>query len=111
MYSFMDDSLYLPEIRECGREITISRRQAIYAFIVRFKTVHDGNGPTIRQIGAAIGDNTVPVSTSVVHYHLNMLEKHGSIIRGEGGIEIVGGRWLGPVQVAVIRKSLEEEAS
>ena len=74
----------------------MDRRRAIYRFIERFKAKHDGNGPTIRQIGAAVGDETGPVSTSVVLHHLKMLEKAERIVRGEGGIEIVGGRWLGP---------------
>ena len=71
------------------------RRQAIYDFIVSFKMAHDGNGPTMRQVAEAIPNPYgKPPSTSVISFHLKKLEEDGRIVRGEGGIEIVGGRWV-----------------
>ncbi len=86
----------------------MDRRRAIYRFIEKYKAAHDGNGPTIRQIGAVIGDDTGPVSTSVVNFHMKKLIAEGKIKRGEGGIEIVGGRWFRPKWIERAREALEE---
>lgn len=77
----------------------------IYQFIVHYKTQHDGNSPTIRQIQRACGVN----STSVVVSLLSNLELQGLIRRPRNGtdksrnIEVVGGAWS---CVKVMPKSL-----
>jgi SOS-response transcriptional repressor LexA len=67
-------------------------RTRIFDFIVAYKKEHDGNSPTSREIM----DATYVSSTSVVHYHLYVLERDGKIIqnrRTSRSIEIVGGTW------------------
>jgi hypothetical protein len=69
----------------------------VYDFILKYKRGHDGNSPTIREIGASCGIN----STSQVLFYLHKLEKQGLIRRPEPligtriatRIEIVGGLW------------------
>ena len=71
------------------------RMEAILAFIVRHKVEHDGAAPTIREIVEQVGIS----STSVVSYHLKMLEDAGRIQRPFGAaraIVVVGGRWVAP---------------
>lgn len=83
-----------------------------FAFIVDFKTKHDGTSPTLREIGDHIGVG----STSQVTYYLERLEKAGKIKRTRAAarvrivagkvkttkpkkkirIEVVGGEWRGP---------------
>ena len=62
-------------------------------YIIEYKTLHDGNSPTFREIGQARGIS----STSVVAYLLQRLEKGGKIkLCGKGEartIMVVGGRW------------------
>lgn len=72
-------------------------RNAMLAFIIRYKRAHDGNSPTYREIMRAVGIN----STSVVAYHLDHLEAAGLIERPQevGNsrvIEVVGGQWIHP---------------
>lgn len=65
---------------------------AMLKFIISHKRDHDGQAPTVRQIGAAVGIG----STSVVTYHLNQMQRQGAIVREEGesrGIRVSGGRW------------------
>jgi SOS-response transcriptional repressor LexA len=72
--------------------------EKVYEFIVKFKGGHDGNSPTIREIGDACGIS----STSVVVYWLIRLEDQGLIRRPEPPIgnryackiEVVGGEWV-----------------
>lgn len=67
-------------------------RTRIFNFIVAYKEQHDGNSPSSREIM----DGTRVTSTSVVHYHLGVLERDGKIIqnrRTSRSIEIVGGTW------------------
>jgi len=52
------------------------RQQRILEFIRQFIKEHD-YPPTIREIGAAVGIS----STSVVNYHLNVLQERGYIVR------------------------------
>ena len=64
----------------------------VFEFIVRYKKIHDGNSPTIREIGDMCGIS----STSVVSFHLDMLVKDGLIRRDDlltRSIEVVGGKW------------------
>jgi len=67
----------------------------IYDFIVSYKIAHNGNSPSIRDIGAAVYIN----STSQVRYRLDLLVDAG-LIRYlpdiARSIEIVGGRWIRP---------------
>ncbi len=69
--------------------------EEIYRFIVAFKQAHDGNSPTLREIGAGCAIS----STSVVVYHLGLLAKAGRIrlCREDRSrarrIEVVGGAW------------------
>lgn len=71
--------------------------ERVYKFIVSYKKIHDGNSPTIREIGDACGIS----STSVVVYWLIRLEDQGLIRRPEPPvgnryatkIEVVGGEW------------------
>lgn len=77
---------------EMGRA---AKSEAIYAYIVRHKLEHDGVSPTVREILVEVGIS----STSVVCYHLGLLEEAGKIVRMEGeprGIVVVGGRWVAP---------------
>ena len=74
--------------------ITSPRYDQIYNFIVRFKIAHNGNSPTIRQIGDEIG----VVSTSQVSHYLNQMVRLGKIER-DGKfrmISIPGGQWFAP---------------
>ena len=68
----------------------------LYRYICRYKRLHDGLSPTIREIGDACGIS----STSVVNYNLQKLAKAGLIKRYGGGktrgIVVVGGEWKGP---------------
>lgn len=68
----------------------------VFNFIVSYKRSHDGNAPTIREIGDACGIS----STSVVNYYLHQLVDEELIYRPVGSarnIEIVGG--YGKVQL------------
>lgn len=74
------------------------KSEAIFAFIVRHKLEHDGVAPTVREILGAVGIS----STSVVCYHLALLEEAGRIRRMEGeprAIVVVGGQWVAPAGV------------
>jgi hypothetical protein len=70
--------------------------RAIYAFIIAYKTAHDGIPPSLREIVEECGI----ASTSVASYNLNKLQAAGLIrINPETrarNIEVVGGRWLPP---------------
>ena len=65
----------------------------MFDFIVKYKTEHDGNSPSNREIGAAVGIS----STSVVRYKLDELVRRGKIRpridRQTRSIEVVGGSW------------------
>lgn len=70
------------------------RADAIFNFIIQFKTTNDGRSPTIREIAAGC---TIP-STSVVNYHLQRLSQAGRItLNGQGQtrqITVPGGQWV-----------------
>lgn len=66
--------------------------QQVFDFIVKFKKEHDGNSPSIREIGDAIDVS----STNVVRYYLNGLAQMGKIKyagKKPRMIEVVGGHW------------------
>lgn len=76
---------------------TSPKYDLVYKFIVEFKRTHDGNSPTIREIGTACDVS----STAAVRYYLNGLVKCGLIKRShESGeprmISVVGGMWNAP---------------
>ncbi len=79
-----------------SRPATLSERhEAAYQFILAYKAEHDGNSPSMRQVGAAIGVE----SSSLMDYYLTGLEKAGLIIRPTNearGIIVVGGQWVPP---------------
>lgn len=67
---------------------------AIFDYIVAYKSAHDGNSPTVRQITAQCGIS----STSVTAYNLGRLAADGRIRIGDTwgatrSIEVVGGKW------------------
>jgi SOS-response transcriptional repressor LexA len=65
-------------------------RQAIYEWICVYKREHDGNSPSMREIGQAFEISSI----SLVDYILNELVDKGKIVRdGARGIQVVGGRW------------------
>ncbi len=66
----------------------------MYAFIVQYKTNHDGNAPTVRQIMRSCG----LVSTSTTWLRLMELEKKGLIFRIGGQFCIRGATWTPPAQ-------------
>ncbi len=71
------------------------RTKALYEFILSYKAAHDGVPPTTRDVIDAL-DFT---STSVVAYHLGLLEDANLIRRpcdGRRAIEVVGGQWMPP---------------
>ena len=70
------------------------RPARVLKYIIEHKIAHDGNSPTLRQIGNACDIS----STSVVNYTLNKLVK-AKLIRIDRSftsryIEVVGGKWL-----------------
>jgi SOS-response transcriptional repressor LexA len=69
--------------------------RAIYDYILSYKIQHDGNSPTMREIGSACY-----VTPSGVLYHLERLEDEGYImLKGEHrsrAIYVVGGTWMPP---------------
>ncbi len=78
-----------------GSMAMIELRLQIYNFIISYKEQHDGNSPSIREIGTAVGDN----STSHVRYLLDLLVSSGLvrfIPETARSIEVVGSRWVSP---------------
>ena len=75
----------------------VTSTEHVFKFIIDFKKSHDGNSPSIREIGEGCGIS----STSVVTYWLNKLEEQGFIRRPEppfgirfaNRIEVIGGQW------------------
>lgn len=63
----------------------------IFDFIVTFKRTHDGNSPTVDEIGQGVG----LASKNTVWVHLRNLEHKGMIERGRGSrmISVIGGAW------------------
>ena len=63
-----------------------------YRYIVKYKTQHDGNSPSMRQICDAIGI----ASTNTVSGYLDKLVDAGMIRKQRGNISVVGGKWTPP---------------
>jgi len=94
--------IYEPELSSMKQRrmaISVGRRTLtrakIIEYIISYKVSHDGNSPTSREIA----DATDCSSTSVVHYHLRVLERQRKIkvVRHSSRqIEVVGGRWIPP---------------
>ncbi len=85
-----------------GRRLSVHdvRPKHVYAFIIAYKTAHDGNSPTFRQIGDACGIT----STSVVNFYLVFLEEQG-LVKVERSwqtrsITIIGASWRPPEPAA-----------
>lgn len=76
----------------------ISTLERVFGFIVDYKSIHDGNSPTTRQIM----DGCHLLSTSTVIYFLEQLELQGCIRRplienskrSAAMIEVTGGKWM-----------------
>ena len=70
------------------------KEESLLRFIVEYKSEHDGNSPSIREIITGAGFS----STSMVNYYLDKLERRGRIVREDGlqsrGIKIPGGKWI-----------------
>ncbi len=65
-------------------------RRAVFEFIVAYKIAHDGNSPSMREIGQQFGIS----SLSMVDYILDDLVDQGKIRRdGTRGIYVTGGQW------------------
>lgn len=86
-----------PEIKsQTGRKPGQSRGKKfdleVFQFIVTYKRSHDGNSPTLREIGDTFGLH----STSYIDYILKKLERNGLIelsrVRARQ-IVVVGGVW------------------
>ncbi len=73
----------------CHKRKVEKKREEIIGFIVQHKVAHDGNSPSIREIGDACGIS----STSAVNYYLAQLVKLKKIRKSHKprSIEIVGG--------------------
>ncbi len=70
------------------------RRADMLAYIIDYKTTHDGLSPSIRDIAS---ECNIP-STSTVSYYLDTLESEDKIklAAGHKGIMVVGGVWSMP---------------
>ena len=67
--------------------------QRVLDFIIDYKTQHDGNSPTFREIASGCGFHT----TSSIRIALNFLQDHGQIYyeeRQTRAIQVVGGKWI-----------------
>jgi len=66
-----------------------SIQQRVFGFVIYYKSNHDGNSPTIRDIvvGADVS------STSVVRHSLLALQRKGLLTYDKGAVSIDGGRW------------------
>jgi len=68
-------------------------REAILAYIIQYKRLHDGTSPSIREIG----DACKIASKSTVKYHLDELERTGRITTEfaiSRSIRVPGGEWI-----------------
>jgi len=94
MYGVTPQAVSYRKVRLLGsarRELGATSR-AVFEAIVAYKRAHDGNSPTIRELSEYVGR-----VYSVIHHHLQVLERSG-LIRLEGAysarrICVVGGRW------------------
>lgn len=76
-----------------GRPRSEGKSHTLLNFIIKYKTAHDGNSPSVREMAKAMDYNT----TSAVGYHLDKLEAEGKIRRRfrmqTRSIEVAGGVW------------------
>ena len=65
-------------------------RDNVFDFVCEHKYAHDGNSPSLREIGEACG-----IPLHIASTHLKSLASEGSIIvpPGQRNIEIVGAKW------------------
>ena len=72
---------------------TKTQKQDVYSYVCAYKSAHDGNSPTYRQIQEACGIS----STGMVHYRLHRLQEQGLIELRQVGTSMViivkGGSW------------------
>ncbi len=67
-------------------------RKRVFEFLVKYKQLHDGLSPSIREIARACA-----LHPSSVTYHLLRLEGEGLIrLKGRRSIEVIGGNWAAP---------------
>lgn len=75
---------------------TRTQADRVYHFIIAYKGEHDGNSPTVREIGNAVDG----ISTSRTDYLLGVLVGDGLIELGNKrrtrSIRVVGGHWTPP---------------
>ena len=72
------------------------RQRAMLAYIIAYKAATQGESPTMREIGRALGG----LSTSNVKYNLARLAKLGCVELARDGraraIRIPGAKWVAP---------------
>jgi SOS-response transcriptional repressor LexA len=77
--------------------MTTTRQADTYRAILNFKRLHDGNSPTVRELGTMLG----LFSTSSVHLHLHALAKAGLItcdFPAARSIQVTGALWTPPLE-------------
>lgn len=62
------------------RTETLERAGRVLVYIAKYKTAHDGNSPSVREITCGVGLS----STSVTTYYLRLLERAGMIEWDQG---------------------------
>lgn len=70
-----------------------TRLRAVYAFILAYKAAHDGNAPTMKEIGLAVVGTP---ATSLASFYLDHLESRKMIERRDGAICIPNATWTPP---------------
>ena len=73
-----------------------TKAMLVYSYIVQYKRDHDGNSPSYRNIGEALGYS----GPATIQHYIAMLKKAGAIRLGESGIEI-GGKYNPPRKVGL----------
>lgn len=86
---------------------------AVYRFVIAYKSDHDGNSPTARDIAAGIGLSY----HSAVPTWLRKLERAGLLWLKRSGdsnriaeIYVVGGKWLPPEQNGATAPNNQEDS-
>lgn len=65
----------------------------VFAWLVKYKSQHNGNSPTLREMCTGLNISSI----SVAHHILDGLQKQGRIVlphKGCNGIEITGSKWV-----------------
>ena len=71
---------------------SIKVQDRIFAYVVHYKSEHDGNSPSMREIANECG----LTSQTVALYHLMGLAVRGMVRMEEGSarsIQVIGGKW------------------